>query len=402
MIEVRPCEPDEVVRAIAPIWHYFGRTPTEESAERATAFIEPGRMHGAWADGALVGGTGVFPFELTVPGAQLPAAGIIAVGVLPTHRRRGILTSLMRAQLDDVYARGEPLAILWASDERIYVRFGYGLATLTGEIDLLRDHAAFHQPLTPIGQGRLVSAAEALEILPPVYERIAADLPGMYSRSRRWWELRTLDDRPERRSGGGELAVLLLEVDGSVEGYATYRLHLQFEAGQSKSFVHVIEALGATPEVTRDLWRTLLDIDWMERIRATLLPVDHPLFLLLAEPRRMRFRVGDGLFLRLVDVGAALSGRSYAGEGPVVLEVTDDFCPWNAGRWRLDGGEAKRTDRESDLRCDVTALGSVYLGGFTFERLARAGRIEEVRVGGVARADTLFRSDRAPWCPEIF
>ena len=281
-------------------------------------------------------------------------------------------------------------------------RFGYGLAALTGEIDLLRNHAAFRERVAAVGQGRLVSAAEALELLPPVYERIAAQTTGMYSRSRRWWELRTLDDRPERRSGGGELVVLLMEVNGSVQGYASYRIHTVFEAGQSRSFVRVIEAMGETPEVLRDVWRTLLDIDWMERIKASLLPIDHPLFLLLAEPRRMRFRVGDGLFVRLVDVGAALSGRSYAGEGAVVLEVADGFCPWNTGRWRLEGGEVTRTDSEPDLRCDVTDLGSVYLGAFTFARLARAGRIEEAREGGIARADALFQTDRAPWCPEIF
>ncbi len=207
---------------------------------------------------------------------------------------------------------------------------------------------------------------------------------------------------PEQRFGGGEMARLVVVVDGEPNGYAVYRLHTSFEAGVSTGSLRVIEAMGTTPEGTRDVWRTLLELDWIDRIKASLLPVDHPLFFLLAEPRRMRFRVGDALWVRLVDVGAALSGRSYVVDGTVVIEVADHFCPWNEGRWKLEAGEAARAEEEPDLRCEVGALGSVYLGGFTFGQLARAGRAEELRPGGLERADALFRADRAPWCPEIF
>jgi predicted acetyltransferase len=150
-----------------------------------------------------------------------------------------------------------------------------------------------------------------------------------------------------------------------------------------------------------ELWRFLLDVDWMARIKAQLLPVDHPLRLLLADPRRLRFTLVDGIMVRLVDVGAALAARSYAGDGSVVAEVEDAFCPWNEGRWLL-GPEAARSDAAPELRLDASALGSVYLGGFSFAELARAGRVEELVEGAVARADELFRADRAPWCPEIF
>jgi predicted acetyltransferase len=165
----------------------------------------------------------------------------------------------------------------------------------------------------------------------------------------------------------------------------------------------VIEVIGATPHGTAEMWRFVLDIDWQATIEAHLLPVDHPLFFLLAKPRRLRYRLGDGLWVRLVDVGAALSARSYAADGEVVFEVTDAFCPWNERRWKLAGGVCARTDDEPDLRCDVSALGSVYLGGFTFAELERGLRIAELREGGVARADTIFRRTAvAPWCPEIF
>jgi predicted acetyltransferase len=331
------------------------------------------------------------------------------VAVLPTHRRRGILTTLQRAQLDDVHERGEPIAALWASSESLYGRYeslygryGYGMASLAGEIDLAKEYAGFAAPVEPVGQVQLVSHEEALAVFPQVWDRVAPETTGMLTRSRDWWEVRRLLDLPERREGGGEHVRAVLEIDGRPEGYALYRIHQLFERGDSAGFVNVIEAIGATPAATRETWRFLLGIDWVASVKARLLPVDHPLFFLLAHPRRMRFRVGDGVWIRLVDVGAALSARSYAAGGAVVFDVADAFCPWNEGRWKLEGGEAAKSGDEPDLRLDVTALASVYLGGFTFAQLARAGRVEELRDGAVARADDLFRTDRAPWCPEIF
>ena len=160
--------------------------------------------------------------------------------------------------------------------------------------------------------------------------------------------------------------------------------------------------MATSPEATAEIWRFLFDVDWMDRVRAGLLPVDHPLFLLLAEPRRLAYRMGDGLWVRLVDVGAALGARTYRAGEPVVLDVADAFCPWNEGRWRVGQGAVARTEDDAALRLDVSALGSVYLGGFTFGQLARAGRLAELEPGGIDRADTLFATDRAPWCPEIF
>ena len=401
-IEVRVCEPDELRAGLGPIFHFFGGPPTEEAVGTMSRILPADRVHMALEDGESVGGAGVFPFELTVPGGRVRAAGVSVVAVLPTHRRRGILRDLMRAQLDDVHERGEPVAYLWASEETIYGRFGYGIASLAGEIELARNRSAFSAPVEPVGRIRLVDLAEALELLPRVYDRVAAETPGMFARTREWWEARTLADPEWRRQGAGELNRALLEVDGEPEGYAVYRVKLSFEQGSSTGVTRVVEALGATPRATAQVWRFVLDVDWMDRVQASLLPVDHPLFFLLAEPRRMRFRVGDGLWVRLVDVGAALAARTYRDAEPVVFQVADAFCPWNGGRWRVGDGVPATTDEPADLALDVTALGSVYLGGFTFAELARAGRVEELRTGGIERADALFATDRAPWCPEIF
>jgi predicted acetyltransferase len=160
--------------------------------------------------------------------------------------------------------------------------------------------------------------------------------------------------------------------------------------------------LGSTAEAIQSIWRFLLDIDWTQTIATGFQPIDSPLFLLLARPNFSKPTIADGLWVRLVDVGGALSGRSYADDGRIVFDVRDEFCPWNAGRWKLEDGEASRTDEDADLALDVADLASPYLGGFTFRALARAGRVEERCEGGIARADGLFRSDVAPWCPEIF
>lgn len=393
---------EELVDALSPIFHYFGMRPAAQDSDRWTRTIGVDRMLAAREDGRTVGGAGAFPFELTVPGGTVRAAGVTVVGVLPTHRRRGILTSMMRAQLEDVHGRGEPVAYLWASEETIYGRFGYGMASLSGSIDLPREKNAYARPLEARGELRMVDEEGALAPFSAIYGRVRREHPGMFARTEDWWRIRRLSDPEHRRMGGGVLNRALLTIDGQPEGYALYRMHQDMELGVSRGFVNVIEAIGTSLDATARIWRMLLDIDWIARLKAELLPVDHPLIFLLARPRSMRFRLADALWVRLVDVPAALAARRIgAGEG-VVVEIADAVCPWNEGRYRIEAGGAERTSAPADLTMDVSALGCVYLGGFGFTQLLRAGRIAELRTGGAARADALFPRDRAPWCPEIF
>jgi predicted acetyltransferase len=250
---------------------------------------------------------------------------------------------------------------------------------------------------------RLVPLAEAKDVLAPIYDRVRKRTPGMFARTDAWWETRNLADPPDRRQGGGEKNVLVLDLDGQPAGYALYRVHTKFESGAAAGHVDVIEALAEGPVATRELWRMLLEMDWKATLKGYRLPIDHPLLHQLRYPRRMQLRVGDGLWVRVVDVGAALEGRAYGGDGPVVLEVADAFLPENAGRWRIAGGAAERTEDEPDLALDVGELGAAYLGGFTFGELVRSGVVRELREGGAARADALFLTETPkPWCPEIF
>ena len=403
--EIRPTrDVEEFKRAVGAIGHYFGGWPADdEAAQRFSSNLPFDRMHAAFDGDRIVGGAGAFPFELTVPGGTVRCGGVTVVGVLPTHRRRGILTAMMRVQLEDIRDRGEPIAALWASEEVIYRRFGYGLASLSGEMALPSGYAGLREPPDEGATARLVPLDSAKDVIAPIYDRVRLRTPGMFARTDTWWETRTLTDPPDRRQGGGEKNVLVVELDGEPAGYALYRIHVKFEEGASAGHVDVIEAVGDGPLATRELWRVLLDMDWKATLRAYLLPIDHPLVHQLTYPRRMKLRVGDGLWVRLVDVGAALSARAYGGDGSVVLDVEDSFLPENTGRWRVGDGTAERTDDEPDLTLGIGELGSVYLGGFGFGELARAGVVRELKEGGAARADALFQTGSPkPWCPEIF
>jgi predicted acetyltransferase len=403
-MRVRPCAtPDEMRAAFAPIWHYFGQSPPpEEGVKHFRRILPAERVHAAFEGEIAVAGSAAFEFDLTVPGAQMKAAGITIVGVLPTHRRRGLLKELIRSQIDAAHARGEPVAVLWPSEDAIYNQFGFGMASLSAEIDVPRERTAAYKNVDLPGTVRIVPPLEAEPLVAPVYARVARDTPGMFARSSAWWQDRLLTDRPWRRQGGGELQCVVLEISGAPAAYAFYRLNPAFEHGSSTGTTFVVEAMGETPAATHAIWCYLFNIDWLARVKAGYMQVDHPLLLSVAEPRRLGFRIREGIAVRLIDVGAALSARTYAADDSVVIDVADEFCPWNAGRWRVGRDGASRTSAEADLGCEVNSLGCVYLGGFTFAQLSRALRVQELREGAIARADAMFYTDRAPWCPELF
>ncbi len=393
---------EEFAQAMGAIGHYFGWLPTAEQAEGFLSYLPLDRMHAAFDDGQIVGGAGVYPFELTIPGGPLRCAGVTIVGVKPTHRRRGLLRRMMTTQLADIREREEPIAALWASEDTIYGRYGYGMASRCVDISFPRVSAQLRPGLPPReGQVRLVDTDEALRTFPRIYERLRRRSTGFVLRTRDWWRLRILDDNEWRRGNAGPLNRALLELDGRPAGYALYRIAQH--PTEFKRSLRVIEAQGADARATREIWRFLLAIDWMDDIAARLLPVDHPLWQLVARPRFLGMKLHDGLWVRIVDVGAALSARSYATDGRATIEVASDpLFPENAGTWTIADGVARRSSRRPDVRLDIQALGSVFLGGFSLTELVRGERVEEVGRGGAARADDLFRTAAAPWCPEIF
>ena len=414
-VEIRPYGADDLRPFLAAAEIPFAYGVRDEDVRDHERILERDRLLCAYDGEAIVGTAAAFSFRLTVPGAELPAAGVTEVGVIPSHRRRGILTAMMARLLGDVRARGEPVAVLWASEAAIYPRFGYGLATLAASFDLPGAGRAFRSDPEPGGRVRMVDVAEAGGLLPPIYEAARAARPGFVTRTGAWWELQVLRDRESDREGAGPTFTAVEEGGKRPEGYVRYRMRHAWETQGHENVLEVRELVTATPRAERALWRFVLDMDLVARIRARHQPVDSPLLLLLAEPRRLGLTIGDGLFVRLVDVANALSGRRYATTGSAVLGVADAGAPWNDGRWRLTvaggapaasgsslAGVVERTDDAADIELGVTDLGSCYMGGFSFAELVRAGRAVERTAGAVRRADALFAVDRAPWCPEVF
>jgi predicted acetyltransferase len=243
---------------------------------------------------------------------------------------------------------------------------------------------------------------EAEPLVAPIYDSAARATPGMFRRTSAWWQDRILTDNDWKRRGGGSLQCAVLDIGGKPAAYAFYRINPWSERGSPTGNVFVVEAMSGSPEGMFSIWRFLLGIDLTARVKGNFLPVDHQLILTVAQPRRLNFLLREGIWVRVIEVGAALAARGYATDDAIVIDVADDFCPWNAGRWSVSRNAVEQTSAAPDLACDVRSLGCVYLGGFTFAQLARALRVTELRDGALVRADALFHSDRKPWCPELF
>ncbi len=363
------------------------------------------RSGSVWDAGQVVGTTGVWSFDMTVPGARLPCAGVTWVSVRPTHRRQGVLTAMMRAQLDHIRERGEPIAMLWASEASIYGRFGYGLAAEGVEFRIDRARTALAQAAPAPGRVRFVTRDDALAAWPAVYERARSDIPGMHSRSAAWWEHRVLREPEFPAPGFSSSFFVQYEEAGQVLGYVRYRVKESEEDGSATSTLAVRELMAASRAAYSALWRYVFGVDLIGTIKAEWRRIDEPLYHMLVDPRRLVRRPTDTVFCRIVDPVAALSGRRYAAEGACVIEVTDAFAPWVAGRYHLEGGPdgatCSRTQREPDIALTSTELGAIYLGGTRLAPLWRAGRVGGAPAA-VARADAMFGWHTHPWAPEIW
>ncbi|MCC6237021.1 MAG: GNAT family N-acetyltransferase [Dehalococcoidia bacterium] len=404
-ITLRPIEVDELPAFHRVMGQGFGYIPDDESTAHWAATLDFSRTLAAFDDGRLVGTSGAFALETTVPGgATLRTAGVTMVAVSPSHRRRGILTEMMRGLLAVAHERGEPIATLWASESIIYPRFGYGLATEDDTWDIERVHARFaHAPEVP-GTIHLVDEAYARAHFPAVWERVRVTRIGMTARDEAFWDHR-FHDPSHQRGGASGFFFAAYEEGGRTEGYALYRVKQQWD-GIAAHEIEVVEAISATDAAHAGLWKFLLDLDLSKTITAQHRPLDDALPLMLADTRRLRRRRRDAIWLRLVDLVAALEGRTYAAEGALTLEVRDDFCGWNPAVVRLeasaDGARAHPSSASPDLVLSTSSLAAAYLGGTRLSDLARAGRVEERRAGALREADRLFATDHAAWCPQHF
>jgi predicted acetyltransferase len=403
-IEVRTLREPELRSSFATVETAFGERLGEEFFEFHRPFVELDRTLGAFDGAVLVGSASAISYAMTVPGGELPVAGVTGVGVLPTHRRRGANTALMRAQLDDSRRRGEAAAALYASQGGIYGRYGYGIAALNASIDLETQRSAFGPWYEPSGGVRLVDRDEAVQRFLPVYDEIRRARPGMMRLDERTFGY-VLDDRFRHTGKPRPGFFAAHETDGRIDGYVQYRIKHRWDV-VPRNELHVDDLLATTPAAYADLWRYVLDVDLVGRVRAWNRPSDEPLLHLVLEPRPLKLSLKDGLWLRLVDVEEALRARTYRGDLSTVFEVKDAFCPWNDGRYELrwTGADAicRRTDADPDLVLGVGELGAAYLGGTRLLDLHRAGRVVERSTGALARADEAFAWNPAPWCSFSF
>jgi predicted acetyltransferase len=419
---IRPIGEDELDSFMTVDEHAFYGSPPSESDRRILLDrFEFDRSLAAFDEGTPVGITMCFSFQLSVPGQEvLPAAGVTFVAVLPTHRRRGVLNSLMRRQLADVRDRGEPLAVLWASESVIYGRYGYGRASWYLSFTLRRGEGALSRTalagLAGTGAGeaglrlRLAEPEAALPELAKVYDAVLPTRPGFFARNDAWWR-RVIHDPPDDRHGASPLRCLLAEDASGPRGYALYSGVDNWTEFLPENVLTVRELMAADHAASAALSADLLSRDLTSEFRIGRRPVDDPLLFQLADPRRTRPHLSDALWVRIVDVPRALAGRRYAIPVDVVLQVRDEMLPANAGRWRLTttaeapgGGLAAScvpADSAADVALDVTELGAAYLGGTRLGALAGAGLVEG-QPGAVRQLSAALTWDPAPWCPLVF
>lgn len=385
----------------------FGESGHDEDRDREATLFEPERSLVAVDGGDIVATAGIFSRVLTVPGALLPIAGVTLVGVLPTHRRRGLLRSMISQQLTELHENGaEPVAALWASESVIYQRFGYGSAAPRARATGQTRETAFRAEVpTATGRLRMVEAAVARPSLAALYDRLRTGRPGLLERTPIWADYRYAD--PEHhREGATALVYVLHENDGTVDGVVVYRVKSEDGAQGPDGVVTVLDLIAPDLAVEAALWRHVFDLDLVRRWQRWFNPLDSVLPHLLADPRAMRQEVVDSLWVRLVDVDRALAARRYRTDVDVVFEVDDALCPWNCGRWRLSGGPdgavCGTTGDPADIRLTSTELGAVFLGGPSLVSLAAAGRVGARSPALLDRASVAFSSPTAPWCPEVF
>ena len=413
--------PDDLVSRLRPVtaeewgpWVQamstaFGDTATEPYLTTPPPVAELDRSLGLFEGDRVLATSGIYSRTLTVPGGVVPCAGITWVTVAPTVRRRGVLTGMMRRQLTEMHEQErEPVAALWAAEFPIYGRFGYAPATFSGGF-VGRTERLRLRPDVDLGTGRVElvdretyqPAAEAL------YDTVRRAVPGNMARDQRWWDRRLLD-LPDQRKGATALQFLLhTEDDGTVTGYAAWRMKEGWtDDDEPDGTLLVDEVRASSTQAYAALWKVLLSVDLVRTVRVRKPSVDDPLRHLVTDARAITVRPSDALWVRLVDVGRALSARRYPAPIDLVFEVRDPFCEWNTGRWHLWGHPAgafcDRTDRDPDIVLGIEELSAAYLGGVSLASLQAAGRVREISPGAVTLASTAFGWPVTPWCPDEF
>ena len=396
MLELRTVTDDKFVQWVrAEARAYGNRLNIDPEVLRPHFDLD--RSIAVFDQGNIVGGAHSHKVEMSIPGGSAVIAGVANIAVQPTHTRQGVMTRMMHHQINDIHDRGEPLAALFASESVIYGRFGYGIASFYERWLIDRQYNRYNKPQESRGRIVFVGPEDIPEKFPEIFRRSTAHRPGVFQRPLHHWQRDA--QAPEHQQGGpGGLFYIAYEDDGRVDGYATYRI--------TGNTLTVNELMATTREANTALWRFCFDVDLVTSTEALKRPVDDPLPWLLADPRRLQRSIRDGIWLRMVDVCASLELRRYMHRDRLVLEVRDNLCPWNDGRFELEGSSEGATCRASnsspDLVLAVTDLASAYMGAVSFSTLSKAGLVDECTPGALLRADRMFAVQYQPWTPTNF
>jgi predicted acetyltransferase len=404
--DLRAIGPDEVEAFLRAAQEAFLEDPHAESLALWAKYLEPERTLAVYSDGEIIATSTAVSFpRLTVPGAQVPMAGISAVGVHAAHRERGLLGRMMRGLLEAVHERGtEAISGLWASEAAIYGRYGYGMASREWALTVRSPEARLRTP-APDQRPRAGTPEELLDAIRAVHDAEAPRRVGMIAREAVDWDAEIADFEHDRE-GAGRLRALVWDGPDGPAGYALYAIRKDWIDHHTNDAVRLQELVALTPDAAAALWDHLLRLALTRSLTWHSAPEDEVLQHLLTDPRAVGGTLRDALFVRLVDAPRALAERRYGLPVDVVLEIADEACPWNAGRWRLagdaNGAECDKTTSPADLTLDVTELGAAYLGGTTLAALAGAGRVAEHTPGALATASQAFKGLREPWTPDQF
>ena len=396
MQEMRTVTPDEFVQWLRAEARSHGNRLNDDP-EVLRPHFDLERSIAVFDQGNIIGGAHSHRLEMSIPGASAVVAGVANIAVQPTHTRRGLMTRMMQHQINDIHERGEPLAALFARESIIYRRFGYGIGSLHERWMIDRQYNRYAQPHESQGRIVFVDPVDITKELPEVFRRSTLDRPGVFQRAPHHWDRDS--QAPEHKQGGpGGLFYVAYEENGKADGYATYRI--------TGTTLIVNELMAATKEANTALWRFCFDVDLINSTEAIKRPVDDPLPWMLADPRRLQRSTRDGVWVRLVDVVASLKLRRYVHSDRLVLEVRDELCPWNEGRFELEGSPEEATCRASnsspDLVLGVSDLASAFMGAVSFNTLSQAGLVDERTPGALLRADRMFAVQHQPWTPHNF
>ena len=391
----------------AAVLRGFHEDYTAELWQQSRRVFEPERCFGFQVAGSWVATCGAYTRSMTVPGGRLPVAAVTLVTVQPSYRRRGLLTTMMRHQLSELAQRGEPVALLWASESMIYGRYGYGQAA-----PRLRSSGQTRAPAFrasgDLGDGSVgaIDRAAAEEVIPALHAGWLPDRNGALDRPGAWWPVTLWDPEPWRHGASALRFALHYDRTGASDGYLIFRIKGGMDSSGPNGELDVVALDAAGPAAYAALWRFALDLDLVRSFSRRVAPADEPLRHLVADQRAVVSEVADGTWVRLVDVRRALEARAYAAAVDVVIGVSDALLPDNERAFRLEAGpqhtRVTRSRRRPDLTLDVRELGTVYLGGVRLSELHRAGLVAERTPGSVDALSTALGAARLPFCPDFF